>query len=119
MNLFFAYRDGSIVTPELSGTILEGVTRNSLIELARERGHEVIERKYSIDEWRADAESGDLVEVFACGTAAVIVPVGTLKWHGGEVSMGGGELAGDLRNALLDIQYGRVEDTHGWMHQLV
>lgn len=119
MNLFFAYRDGTIVTPELSGTILEGVTRSCLIELARERGHEVVERRYSIDEWRADAASGDLVEVFACGTAAVIVPVGTLKWRGGEVAMTGGDLAGDLRNALLDIQYGRAEDTRGWMHRLV
>ena len=119
MNLFFAYQDGTIVTPELSGTILEGVTRSCLIELARERGHEVIERAYSIDEWRADAASGDLVEVFACGTAAVIVPVGTLKWRGGEISMGGGEIAGELRSALLDIQYGRTEDTRGWMHQLV
>lgn len=119
MNLFFAYRDGTIVTPELSGTILEGVTRSCLIELARERGHEVIERRYSIDEWRADAASGDLVEVFACGTAAVIVPVGSLKWRGGEVTMAGGDLASDLRGALLDIQYGRVEDTHGWMHRLV
>lgn len=119
MNLFFAYKDGTIVTPELSGTILEGVTRSCLIELARERGHEVVERRYSIDEWRADAQSGDLVEVFACGTAAVIVPVGTLKWRGGEVSMTGGDIAGDLRSALLDIQYGRATDTHGWMHRLV
>lgn len=119
MNLFFAYRDGTIVTPELSGTILEGVTRQSLIELARERGHEVVERRYSIDEWKADAASGDLAEVFACGTAAVITPVGRLKWRGGEVTMGGGEIASSLRGALLDIQYGRVEDAHGWMHRLV
>ncbi|WP_114907968.1 branched-chain amino acid aminotransferase [Ornithinimicrobium murale] len=119
MNLFFVYRDGTIVTPELSGTILEGVTRSCLIDLARERGHEVVERRYSIDEWRADAESGELAEVFACGTAAVIVPVGTLKWRGGEVAMAGGDIASDLRSALLDIQYGRAEDTHGWMHRLV
>lgn len=118
MNLFFAYRDGTIVTPALSGTILEGVTRASLIQLARERGHEVIERPYSIEEWRADAASGELAEVFACGTAAVIVPVGTLKWRGGEITMGGGQIASDLRGALLDIQYGRVEDTHGWMTRL-
>ncbi|WP_109472075.1 branched-chain amino acid aminotransferase [Ornithinimicrobium cavernae] len=119
MNLFFAYRDGTIVTPELSGTILEGITRSALIELAREKGHEVIERKYSIDEWKADAASGELAEVFACGTAAVITPVGTLRWRGGEIGIGGGEIAETLRNSLLDIQYGRVEDAHGWMHQLV
>ena len=78
-----------------------------------------MERRYSIDEWRADAESGALAEVFACGTAAVIVPVGTLKWRGGEVTMSGGDIAEELRNALLDIQYGRAQDTHGWMHRLV
>ncbi len=119
MNLFFVYRDGSIVTPELSGTILEGVTRSALIDLARERGHEVVERKYSIDEWKTDAANGELAEVFACGTAAVITPVGRLKWRGGEVEMGGGDVAETLRNSLLDIQYGRVADTHGWMHRLV
>lgn len=118
MNLFFVYRDGTIVTPALSGTILEGVTRSSLIQLATERGHEVVERPYSIEEWRADADSGELSEVFACGTAAVIVPVGTLKWRGGQITMGGGEVASSLRSALLDIQYGKVEDTHGWMQQL-
>jgi branched-chain amino acid aminotransferase len=123
MNLFFVYRDGTIVTPELTGTILEGVTRGSIIELARERGHEVLERKYSIDEWRQDAASGDLVEVFACGTAAVITPVGTLVWRTGRVSTGGGdgvgEVAAGLRQSLLDLQYGRVEDTRGWLHRLV
>ena len=122
MNLFFVYQDGSIVTPELTGTILEGVTRSSLIELARERGHEVTERRYSIEEWRSDADSGELVEVFACGTAAVITPVGRLVWDGGELSLGDGEAAGevaaDLRQTLLDIQCGRLEDTRGWLHRL-
>ncbi len=123
MNLFFVYRDGSIVTPELTGTILEGVTRDSIIELAKARGHEVVERKYSIDEWRDDVAGGDLVEVFACGTAAVITPVGRLVWHDGELTMGDGVAAGpvasQMRESLLDIQYGRSEDTHGWLHRLV
>lgn len=122
MNLFFVFADGHIVTPELTGTILEGVTRSSLIEVARERGHEVHERKYSIHEWRDDAASGDLVEVFACGTAAVITPVGRLVWKGGELSIGDGEsvgaVASALREALMDIQCGRVEDTRGWLHRL-
>ena len=123
MNLMFVYGDGRIVTPALSGTILEGVTRDSIITLARERGHEVEERPYGIEEWRADAESGELAEVFACGTAAVITPVGRLAWHGGEVRMGDGASAGpvasELRQQLLDLQYGRAEDPHGWMHRLV
>lgn len=123
MNLYFVYSDGTIVTPALTGTILEGVTRASVLELARDRGHQVVERKYSIEEWRADAASGDLVEVFACGTAAVITPVGRLVWRGGEVSVGpsdrGGEVATAIRGALLDLQYGRTEDTRGWLHRLV
>ncbi|MGB7425431.1 MAG: branched-chain amino acid aminotransferase, partial [Ornithinimicrobium sp.] len=123
MNLFFVFADGHIVTPELTGTILEGVTRSSLIDLARGRGHEVHERKYSIHEWRDDAASGDLVEVFACGTAAVITPVGRLVWKGGELSIGDGEgvgeVASDLRERLMDIQCGRAEDTHGWLRRLV
>jgi branched-chain amino acid aminotransferase len=122
MNLFFVYRDGTIVTPELTGTILEGVTRGSLIQLATERGHQVVERKYSIEEWREDATSGELVEVFACGTAAVITPVGRLVWRDGELPIGDGqsvgEVASDLRSNLLDIQYGRAEDTHGWLYRL-
>jgi len=121
MNLFFVYKDGTIVTPELTGTILEGVTRSSIIELARERGHTVVERRYALEEWKRDAESGDLAEVFACGTAAVITPVGTLVWRTGRVEVGDGgvgEVAAGLRQALLDIQYGRVEDTRGWLYRL-
>ncbi|MGB5952711.1 MAG: branched chain amino acid aminotransferase, partial [Ornithinimicrobium sp.] len=91
--------------------------------VARDHGHEVIERKYSIEEWRDDATSGDLVEVFACGTAAVITPVGRLVWPDGEISIGDGEsvgpVASDLRETLMDIQCGRAEDPRGWMHQLV
>lgn len=123
MNLFFVYSDGSIVTPAISGTILEGVTRDSVITLAREAGHDVIERPISIDEWRDGVSRGDIVEVFACGTAAVITPVGKLVWRDGQMTMGdqntGGDVALALRQALLDIQYGRREDTHGWLHRLV
>lgn len=122
MNLYFVMADGSIVTPELSGSILEGITRDSIMKLAVDSGHQVIERKVSIDEWRDGVASGTIVEVFACGTAAVVTPVGTLKWDGGEVSIPGGEagkVTSELRTALVDIQYGRAEDRHGWMHRLV
>ncbi|AXH96071.1 branched-chain amino acid aminotransferase [Ornithinimicrobium avium] len=120
MNLFFVHADGRIVTPELTGTILPGVTRSSLLELARERGLQVEERRFTIDEWREGAASGEISEVFACGTAAVITPVGRLAWNGGEVAMPGThELTMSLREELLDIQYGRAEDRHGWMYQLV
>lgn len=119
MNMFFVYDDGRIVTPAL-GTILEGVTRSAVIQLAQQHGYQVEERHYDIDEWKQDAASGRLVEVFACGTAAVITPVGTLKWRDGEVTMGTepGKFTMELRQALVDIQYGRSEDTNGWTRKV-
>jgi branched-chain amino acid aminotransferase len=121
MNVFLVYDNGTLVTPELNGSILEGVTRSSLLALADELGYKVDERKVTIDEWREGVSNGDITEVFACGTAAVITPVGTLRWRGGEVSTGpdAGPLTLKLRERLLDVQYGRVEDMHGWMHRLV
>ena len=82
MNMYFVYDDGRIVTPA-TGTILEGITRGSIIELAGKMGHQVEERKFSIDEWREGVTSGEITEIFACGTAAVVTPVGELKWDGG------------------------------------
>jgi branched-chain amino acid aminotransferase len=119
MNMYFVYADGHIVTPE-TGTILEGITRSAIIDLAQQKGHKVEERKFSIDEWREGVASGEITEVFACGTAAVITPVGTLKWEGGEVqgSTEAGPLTLEIREALVDIQYGRAEDTFGWMHRV-
>jgi branched-chain amino acid aminotransferase len=121
MNIFFVYADGRLVTPELTGTILEGVTRSSIVELAKELGHSVEERKVGIDEWRQGVADGSLREVFACGTAAVVTPVGRLKWDGGEIVMGDGgtgPTTASIRSTLLDIQHGDAPDTHGWMHQL-
>ncbi len=121
MNLYFVTRDGRLITPEL-GTILEGVTRGSILTLAKELGLEVAERRIGIEEWREGAASGEITEVFACGTAAVITPVGRLVWDGGEVATpAGGEdsMAMRLRRTLVDIQYGRAVDTHGWLRRLV
>jgi branched-chain amino acid aminotransferase len=119
MNLYFVRADGSVVTPEL-GTILEGITRGSIIQLLRDMGREVEERRFHIDEWRHGVDNGDIVEVFACGTAAVVTPVGALKWKGGETKPveQAGELTLAVRQALVDVQYGRAEDTFGWMHQV-
>ncbi len=119
MNLYFLHADGRIVTPE-TGTILEGITRDSIITLAEQLGHKVEERRFSIDEWRDGVESGEIVEVFACGTAAVVTPVGQLKWDGGETAAVAepGETTMAIRSALVDIQFGRAEDTHGWMHRV-
>ncbi|HVF20577.1 MAG TPA: branched-chain amino acid aminotransferase [Mycobacteriales bacterium] len=121
MNLFFVYDDGSLVTPELTGSILEGVTRDAVLTLAGEMGHKVEERRIDIDEWRESVASGRIAEVFACGTAAVITPVGRLKWRGGEVVTGDGSTGAvteEIRAALLDVQLGRAEDTHGWLHRV-
>jgi len=120
MNVFLVYADGTIVTPDLDGSILEGVTRASVIELAEDRGHKVDQRRVPIAEWRDGVRSGDVTEVFACGTAAVVTPVRALKWRGGEASTGdeAGEVTMGLRNALVDIHFGRAADTRGWMHRL-
>ena len=119
MNMYFVYDDGRIVTPE-TGTILEGITRSSIIELAGKLGHQVEERKFGIDEWREGVTSGAITEIFACGTAAVVTPVGELKWDGGEApAPRSTELTVQIRQALVDIQYGRADDTFGWMHRVV
>jgi len=123
MNLYFVHDDGTIVTPELTGTILEGVTRSSIIELAGTLGHKVEERRFTIHEWRDGVTSGRITEVFACGTAAVVTPIGQLAWSDGEVdsSVNGdaGPVTKKIRQALVDIQYGRAEDTFGWLHRVV
>jgi branched-chain amino acid aminotransferase len=120
MNLYFVQDDGTIVTPETSGTILEGITRSSIIELCGKLGHHVQERPISIDEWRDGVGSGHISEVFACGTAAVVTPVGRLKWRGGEAGADRtGPVTAQVRTALVDLQYGRAEDTFGWMHRVL
>ncbi|MBZ4019166.1 branched-chain amino acid aminotransferase [Streptomyces purpurogeneiscleroticus] len=126
MNLYFVYGAESnekpkIVTPTLTGSLLAGITRDSLLTVARDLGYEAEEARVSIDQWQADTENGTLTEVFACGTAAVITPVGTVKRKGAEWTQSGGEpgeVTMKLREALLDIQRGTAQDTHGWMHPL-
>jgi len=120
MNLFFVTRDGRLITPEL-GTILEGVTRASILTLAKDLGLDVQERRIDIDEWRHGVASGDITEVFACGTAAVITPVGRLVWDGGEIATApitDDAVSMRLRRILVDIQYGRAADLHGWMRTI-
>jgi branched-chain amino acid aminotransferase len=124
MNLFFVLGSGAdaeLVTPELTGTLLPGITRDSLITVARELGHTVTERKISVDEWRSGVADGSITETFACGTAAVITPVGAVKARTGDFTIGTGEpgpLTMQLRAHLLDVQHGRVADSHGWLHRV-
>jgi branched-chain amino acid aminotransferase len=122
MNVFFVFGETStLVTPRLTGSILEGVTRDSILQLARDRGMDVEERDVSIDEWRDGVASGAITEVFACGTAAVITPIAQLK--NANVSIGdpdapAGDITMALRQELTDIQYGRLPDRHGWLTRL-
>ncbi|WP_374527340.1 branched-chain amino acid aminotransferase [Novosphingobium sp.] len=121
MNLFFVFNDGSLITPPLTGTILPGITRDSLLALAQEEGLNVREERYSLDAWREDAASGKLVEAFACGTAAVVTPVGKVADHGGEFVIGSGgpgQLTQKLKARLVDIQRGEAPDPHGWVMRL-
>jgi branched-chain amino acid aminotransferase len=120
MNIFFVFDDGSLLTPPL-GTILPGITRDSIITLAREAGKLVREEPYTIDQWRADAASGKLKEAFACGTAAVISPIGKVHSTSGDFTINGGAagpVAMGLRKQLVDIQYGRAADTHNWIKKV-
>jgi len=121
MNIFFVY-DGELVTPPLSGSILPGITRDALITLAGEQGLRVVERAYAMDEWRADAASGALKEAFACGTAAVITPIGRVQSPDYDFTIGDGgpgPVAMGLRARLVDIQRGRAEDKYGWVRRVL
>jgi branched-chain amino acid aminotransferase len=118
MNVFFVFDDGTMITPPLTGTILPGITRESLLQLAREEGLEIREERYSLDQWRADAASGRLVETFACGTAAVVTPIGRVAGEDGEFTIGTGgpgQTTSRLRERLVAIQRGTAEDKHGWV----
>jgi branched-chain amino acid aminotransferase len=124
MNLYFVHGSGSearILTPSLTGALLPGVTRDSLLTLAKDLGYGAGEARISTDDWRSGNESGAITEVFACGTAAVITPVGHAKSAFGSWSVADGEpgpVTLQLRDALLDLQTGIAADSHGWMHQL-
>ncbi len=129
MNLFFVYGGGTagagrsarLVTPALTGTLLPGITRESLLTLAPDLGIQVEEGAISLQEWQADCESGEITEVFACGTAAVITPVGAVRSSSGGWTIGTGEpgpVTMRLRDQLLGIQFGQLPDPHGWVHKI-
>lgn len=120
MNVYLVFADGRVATPA-TGTILPGITRSAIIELLGRDGHTVQERHIEIDEWRKGVASGDIVEIFACGTAAVVTPIGRLVTVEGETpaaSQTSGPVTSGIRQRLIDIQYGRAEDSFGWMHRV-
>jgi branched-chain amino acid aminotransferase len=124
MNLFFVYGSGPqarIMTPALTGTLLPGITRDSLLTLGPDLGFHTSEGKISADQWEAECASGELTEVFACGTAAVITPVGQVKSAAGEWTIGDGTpgpVTMRLREELVGIQYGQRPDPHGWVYKI-
>ncbi|WP_345822286.1 branched-chain amino acid aminotransferase [Methylobacterium fujisawaense] len=121
MNVFFVFEDGTLVTPPLSDSILHGITRDSVITLAREAGLTVKEEPYTIDAWRTDVREGRLTEAFACGTAAVITPIGTVKSREESFTIGNGmagPVAQRLRSLLVDIQRGNTNEAHGWFQKI-
>src|SRR5579864_5003636 len=123
MNLCFVFGKGSkarLMTPALTGTLLAGITRDALLTLGRDLGYSTEEGRISTEEWRSGCADGTLTEVFACGTAAVITPVGAVKSSQGAWTIGDGrpgELTMRLRQALVDIQRGAAPDPHGWMRR--
>jgi branched-chain amino acid aminotransferase len=117
MNIFFVLGD-ELITPELSGSILPGITRESVLQLAGMWGLKATERKISIEEVVDAGDSGKLQEVFGSGTAAVISPVGKIKWADKEITIGDGQvgpLTHRLFKKITDIQYGQAEDPYGWI----
>ena len=121
MNFFAVSADGELITPPAAGTILEGITRDSILTLAPDLGLTVSIRPLSLTELLAGIVEGEIREAFACGTAAVVTPIGRLKYRRGDevetiaLSAPLGEATRALRTALVDIQWGRRDDTYGWM----
>ena len=120
MNLYFVKgkgADATIFTPKLTGTLLAGITRDSILTVAKDLGYKVVEGMISTDEWRDGIASGEITEIFACGTAAVVSPVGAAKSAQGTWVTGNGNpgpITMQIRETLLGIQHGTIADTHGW-----
>jgi len=120
MNVFFKI-DGEIITPPLEGTILPGVTRDSVLHLLRSWGIKATERRISVQELFDAHDAGKLEEAFGTGTAAVISPIGELNWNDRVIQLSGGEigeLSQKLYNTLTGIQYGKMPDPFGWVEEV-
>ena len=121
MNICFVYDGHRIVTPPLTGSILPGITRKSVIELGRHLGYEVAEEMVDVNQMLEDVKRGHITEVFGCGTAAVIAPVGKLGFHDESIVINNsqpGPVARHLYQQLTDIQFGRIPDPFGWTYTI-
>ena len=117
MNIFFVI-DGEVVTPQLLGSVLPGITRKSAIEICKKKGYKVSQRKISIEEIAEAYDNGKLDEVFGTGTAAVISPVGHLKWGDKVMEINNnkiGPVSQMLYDTMTGIQWGKIPDEFGWI----
>ncbi|CAB4645745.1 unannotated protein [freshwater metagenome] len=125
MNLYFVKgkgQDATIFTPKLTGTLLPGVTRDSILSVAADLGYKVEEGMISTTDWQDGIASGEITETFACGTAAVVSPIGQAKSAMGTWVTGDGQpgtITMQIRNHLLGIQHGNIEDKHGWVKRVL
>jgi branched-chain amino acid aminotransferase len=125
MNLYFVKGSGKsakIVTPKLTGTLLPGITRDSILTLASDLGYSVEEQMISIDDWKNGVQSGEITETFACGTAAVVSAIGAAKSTAGTWVTGDGKpgpITNEIRAQLLGIQHGQIADKHGWNKRVI
>lgn len=121
-NIFFVRGRGpgaQVSTPELTGTLLAGVTRDSILTLAADLGYHPVQEKMSVGQWRQECADGTITESFACGTAAVVTPIGQVRDEAGDWTIGDGnpgEITLALRDALVALHQGRAADPHHWMH---
>lgn len=118
MNVFVVYKDGSVATPTLTGTILEGGTRGAILQVLAEAGHDVSEKRLSLTDLLTGLRSGQVTEVFACGTAAVVTPIGKLGGQDFEIDVPEQKVTQYVHDTITGIQWGRVADTHGWCYRL-
>ena len=118
MNMFVVMADGSVRTPELTGVILEGGTRSAICRLLRDEGVDVREERIALDELVEGMRCGEVAEVFACGTAAVVTPITRLASDDFDVELPVGERTKSIHQRLTDIQLGRAEDPYGWMYRI-
>ncbi len=118
MNMFFVRDSGELTTPPLTGTILPGVTRDSILELGADLGHPVVEKPISLAEWRQDCRSGAITETIACGTAAIVTSVGHVRTAQDEWTIGNGDspVAAELRGAIRELHRGLAPDPRGWLY---
>ena len=125
MNLYFVKgkgKDSKIITPKLTGTLLPGITRDSILSVAADLGYKTEEVMISMDDWRDGVASGEISEIFACGTAAVVTAVGTAKSAKGTWVTGDGKpgpITNQIRETLLGIQHGSIADNHGWNKRVI